>query len=191
MLAQQYGYNASQQQAVNIASMLGKVMDGQVGALSRYGYRFDENQEKLLKFGTEAQRVATIIDVVTGSVGGVNVALAQTPQGKFKQTENEISDVKTAAGILFADLKIAWLPVQQAALNFWQRILLGFAQQHKERISQAISTIANVFASAINTAINILATLKNAFAFIYEWRYVIYGIAGAWTLLNAGISQNV
>lgn len=46
MLAQQYGLNASQENAAQIATMLGKVMDGQTGALSRYGYKFDEAQEK-------------------------------------------------------------------------------------------------------------------------------------------------
>ena len=49
MTAQQYGFNATQEQSVNIATMLGKVMDGQVGALSRYGYKFDEVQEKILR----------------------------------------------------------------------------------------------------------------------------------------------
>ncbi len=38
--------------------MLGKVMDGQTGALSRYGYSFDAIQEQILKYGTEAQRAA-------------------------------------------------------------------------------------------------------------------------------------
>jgi len=37
MVAQQYGLNATQESAANIATMLGKVMDGQTGALSRYG----------------------------------------------------------------------------------------------------------------------------------------------------------
>lgn len=46
MVAQQYGYTASAESAVNIATMLGKVMDGQVGALSRYGYKFDEAQAR-------------------------------------------------------------------------------------------------------------------------------------------------
>ena len=47
MVAQQYGINASQESAVNIATMLGKVMNDQVGALSRYGYTFDEAQDWL------------------------------------------------------------------------------------------------------------------------------------------------
>jgi predicted RNase H-like nuclease (RuvC/YqgF family) len=36
-LAQQLGINASSEGAANIATMLGKVMDGQTGALKRYG----------------------------------------------------------------------------------------------------------------------------------------------------------
>ena len=73
MLAQQYGLNASQESAAQIATMMGKVMDGQVGALSRYGYKFTEAQEQILKFGTEEQRAATLAEVVSESVGGVSV----------------------------------------------------------------------------------------------------------------------
>ena len=60
ILAQQYGLNATQENAAQIATMLGKVMEGQVGALSRYGYKFDEAQEQILKYGTEAERAAVL-----------------------------------------------------------------------------------------------------------------------------------
>jgi chromosome segregation ATPase len=92
MNAQQNGINASQTSAVGIASMLGKVMEGQVGALSRYGYRFDEIQENILKTGTEAERAAVLIDVVSASVGGMNEALAQTSAGKLAQINAELED---------------------------------------------------------------------------------------------------
>lgn len=98
MVAQQYGLNATQESAVNIATMLGKVMEGQTGALSRYGYSFTEAQAEILKFGTEEDRVATLADVVTASVGGMNEALAQTPSGKIKQLENTMGDLKETAG---------------------------------------------------------------------------------------------
>ncbi|MCM1517536.1 MAG: hypothetical protein NC117_02720 [Pseudoflavonifractor sp.] len=92
MLAQQYGLNATQENAAQIATMLGKVMDGQTGALSRYGYSFDEAQEKILKFGTESERAAVLCDVVTSSVGGMNAELAKTDVGKLKQQANEFGD---------------------------------------------------------------------------------------------------
>lgn len=94
MLAQQYGLNASQENAAQIATMLGKVMDGQMGALSRYGYKFDEAQEKILKYGTESQRAAVLTEVITASVGGMNAELAKTDVGKQKQLENTLGDIK-------------------------------------------------------------------------------------------------
>ncbi len=111
MVAQQYGMNASQESAVNIATMMGKVMDGQVGALSRYGYKFDESQEKILKFGTEEQRAATLAEVVSSAVGGVNEALASTPEGAMKQISDSIGDLQERIGKLWLRLKTSLLPV--------------------------------------------------------------------------------
>lgn len=82
MLAQQYGLETSEESAAQVASMLGKVMEGQTAALSRYSYSFDEAQEQILKFGTEEERAAVLAEVVESSVGGMNEALRQTPAGK-------------------------------------------------------------------------------------------------------------
>lgn len=104
MVAQQYGFSASTDSAVTIATMLGKVLQGQTSALSRYGYSFDENQEKLLKFGTEEQRVATLAAVVEESVAGVNEALANTPTGRVKQLSNDFGDLKETFGKLLSEI---------------------------------------------------------------------------------------
>ena len=98
MLAQQYGINASQEQASQIASMLGKVMDGQTGALSRYGYKFDEAQEKILKHGTEAQRAAVLYDVVTSAVGGVITLPA--PSVLLVPTGSVYAGTSTVGGVI-------------------------------------------------------------------------------------------
>ncbi len=100
MLAQQYGVNATQEAAVAIATMLGKVMEGQTSALSRCGYSFDEVQEKILKFGAEEEKAATLAEAVAESVGGINEATAQTDPGKQKQLQMEIDGVKDALGRL-------------------------------------------------------------------------------------------
>ena len=110
MLAQQYGLNASQEQAAQIASMLGKVMDGQVGALSKYGYKFDEIQENILKTGTEAQRAAVLFDVVSSSVGGVNSALAKSAAGGFKRLQNVSGSIKTKLGEAVVDARVKLIP---------------------------------------------------------------------------------
>ena len=116
MLAQQYGLNASQEQATQIASMMGKVMDGQVGALSRYGYKFDEAQEKLLKYGTEEQRVATLAEVIGQSVGGMNEALADTPEGKLQQVANSMGDIKERVGAIWVQIQTKLLPLMDGLI---------------------------------------------------------------------------
>lgn len=105
MVAQQYGYNATQESAAQIATMMGKVMEGQVSALSRYGYSFTEAQAEILKFGTEEERAATLAEVVGQSVGGVNQALAKTPYGKFKQMANSLGDLKEQLGAAAAKIQ--------------------------------------------------------------------------------------
>ena len=98
MAAQQYGLGASAESVTQIATMLGKVMNGQTEALSRYGYKFDEAQKRILQYGTEAERAAVLVDVVSESVGGMNTALAQTPAGKMRQITNILGDWKERLG---------------------------------------------------------------------------------------------
>lgn len=118
MVAQQYGLNATQESAANIATMLGKVMDGQVGALSRYGYKFDEAQEQVLKFGTEEQRAAVLAEVVESAVGGMNEALAKTDAGKAKQAANDIGDIKEQIGAIFESIEPTIIAVGELGMAF-------------------------------------------------------------------------
>lgn len=104
MIAQQYGYSASTDSAVTIATMLGKVLQGQTSALSRYGYSFTKAQEKILKYGTEQERVATLAEVVNESVSGVNEALADTPTGKVKQLSNDFGDLQETLGSIITNV---------------------------------------------------------------------------------------
>lgn len=117
MLAQQYGLNATQEQGQVIAMMLGKVMDGQVGALSRYGYKFNEAQEQILRFGTEQQRVAVLAEVVTSAVGGSNEALRQTPSGQIKAAADRFADLKEAVGQMVAPLAGVLQQIGQVAYS--------------------------------------------------------------------------
>ncbi len=98
MVAQQLGIGASAESATQIATMLGKVMNGQTEALSRYGYKFDEAQKHILQFGDESERAAVLAEVVEQSVAGMNEALAKTPSGAIAQAKNEIDGIKASIG---------------------------------------------------------------------------------------------
>ncbi|MCY9513319.1 phage tail protein [Paenibacillus apiarius] len=127
MLAQQYGLDATHESAANVATMIGKVMDGQLGALSRYGYSWTEAQEKILKYGNEAQRAATLAEVVADSVGGMNEALARTPAGQMRQLQFTLGAIKEEIGKGLQPVILAVLPYVQALANAIMRIVQYFS----------------------------------------------------------------
>ena len=102
LLAQQHGLNVTTGDAVNVGNLMGKVMQGQVSALTRVGITFTEAQEQVLKFGTESERAAMLAQVITDNVGEMNQALAQTDAGKAKQELNDLGDQGERIGAFFA-----------------------------------------------------------------------------------------
>lgn len=98
LLAQQKGLNATSGDAVNIANLMGKAMQGQTGALRRVGITFDAAQENIMKYGTEAQRAAMLAEIIQQNVGDMNAQLAATDSGKQKQLENTLGDIKEQLG---------------------------------------------------------------------------------------------
>lgn len=144
MIAQQYGFSASTDSAVTIATMLGKVLQGQTSALSRYGYSFDENQEKLLKFGTEEQRVATLAAVVEESVSGVNKALADTPTGKVKQLSNDFADLKETVGKMLTDVLYPVVTVLDALVKKINAVFSSISDRIREVMGITDSTDINL-----------------------------------------------
>lgn len=123
MLAQQYGLNATEEAGVSIATMLGKVMNGQVSALSKLGYTFDETQREILKYGNELERAAVLAEVIQASVGGVNEALGKTDAGQFKQVSAELGQLREEAGALFEDFMVLGLPIARKLISGLHRIV--------------------------------------------------------------------
>lgn len=98
LIAQQYGYNATGMDFQHTADMMGKVLSGQVGALSRLGYIFTEDEKKMLKTGNEMERAATLAKIITDNVGEMNQALAGTDVGKIQNVNKTIGDLKEQIG---------------------------------------------------------------------------------------------
>lgn len=171
MLAQQYGLNATQEQAVTIGSMMGKVMEGQVGALSRYGYKFNEAQEKILKFGTEEQKVATLAEVVSQSVGGMNEAFASMPEGRQKRWENELGDLQERIGALWVQIEAVLLPIREKVLGVINKII--------DRIEASMDTVKAV----IPIVLDVVGVIAAVIAVVKLW-------SAAQAILNVILSAN-
>ena len=182
MLAQQYGLNASQESAVTIASMMGKVMAGQVGALSRYGYTFDKNQEKILKFGTETQKAAVLTDVITSAVGGMNEKLAQTPEGKIQQQANAWGDIKERLGNLVVQIQVQFIPIINKIIERSNAII--------DTVKNTVSFITNNMPLILGAggAIGILVATQRINTSLIAMRTAL-GISGAGWITMAAMAK--
>lgn len=98
MIAKEKGLSATQESATNIAKMLGKVMDGQVTVLRRYGITASDAQLEILKLGTEEERAAVLSQLIADKMGGVNRELAKTSSGRVQQLSNALGDVAEQVG---------------------------------------------------------------------------------------------
>lgn len=98
MIANNKGYNATAQDGVQIANLLGKVMTGSATALSKYGVTMTDAQKKVLQEGSASEKAAMAAQVLEANFGGINKALADTPQGKMTILQHEIAGLKTSVG---------------------------------------------------------------------------------------------
>jgi phage-related protein len=139
LLAQQKGLNATQGDAVTIGNLVGKAMTGQVGALSRVGIIMTDAQEKIMKTGTEEEKAAAMAQILKDNVGGVNEALAQTPQGKIKQAQNLYGDMTEEVGKGLLAIKAQIYGVATQALPVVQEKLKGLVAKLQSKVTAAIA----------------------------------------------------
>ena len=123
LLAQQKGLNATQQDAVNIANMMGKVFIGQVGALRRAGVAFTAAQERVMKYGSEQQKAAMLAQVITENFGQMNAAIAQTDQGQLQQAINLLSDMQESIGKKIIPMQVKWAQIQIKMIPYVEKLL--------------------------------------------------------------------
>lgn len=150
MLAQGVGMNATSRDMQSYATMLGKVMQGQVGGMSKRGYKFTEAEEEILKTGTELQKLQVLQNNVLGNFGDMNKALAATPQGQIIQLKNNLGDLKEQVGK-------ALVPYQQlfsiSTMNWkirWYETLikaLNFLQDHIKQVMIAVAALGAAIAT--------------------------------------------
>lgn len=176
------GVNVTSENMQSIANLVGKVMTGNTSALSRYGITLDENQEKLLKEGDEMQRASTLADILSQNVGGMNEALAQTPEGKATQLANDWGDLKEMLGN-------ALLPALSKVVGWIQKLVDWFnnlspGMQKAIIIGTVVVGVLGLIFSAVTSLVGGLATLGVTvnLAFL-PWVALIAAVVAAVVLL--------
>ena len=135
LVAQQKGYAATSQDAVNVANLMGKAMTGMTSALRRVGITFDEAQEAAIKNGNEQERAAMLAQIITDNVGQMNEALAKTNSGQVVQMRNNFEDLKKAVGSVVSSIA-PYLSAGAAVFN----IAAGW-----KALSAAVATVAKAY----------------------------------------------
>lgn len=103
----QNGLNASADQYISSANIMAKALKGQFGLLEKQGIRFTEAQQKLIKYGSETEKVAALnegfaqnLRETTDTVAGIDLATA-----KLNRTmENIKENIGKAVAPAFAAL---------------------------------------------------------------------------------------
>lgn len=98
LLVQQHGLTSTTQDAVAVANLMGKALQGNYSALKRVGITFSDAQAQLIKTGDEGTRAATIAEVITQNVGNMNAEMAKTDPGKVKQQQNAYAGLEVQIG---------------------------------------------------------------------------------------------
>ena len=98
MIAYDKGLNGTQEDAIGIAELYGKAINGKVNALKKYGVVLTANEEKLFKVMSAEQRIEFINKKLEKSIGGTNKALRETDEGKIVAMKGAFGDMQAELG---------------------------------------------------------------------------------------------
>ena len=184
LLVQQKGVNATSEDAAAMANLFGKAMMGQTGALKKAGISFTEEQEKVLKYGTEEEKAAMLAEVVNQNVGHMNKTFAQTPEGQMAQLRNTLGDIGERLGkALLPALASAAKWVSDHVVPAIEK-LVGYIEDHPviAKIAVGITALLAVGGPLlifIGALISAIGTIMAAFTALIGPVGIVIGIIAA------------
>lgn len=194
-MAKQGGVN-SEQGMMSYATMLGKVMGGDMGGMSKRGYVFSDEEKAAFKLMNEQQRLKFITEQVTNAIGNqANAINSLTPDSLQSVAKSYDLLRKDAGKALEPLIKFYTLVSTQWKIAFLQPIVdaLNFVYKHFESfiimlgaVGVAVLALAALFivlkAQAIGAAIAAAAAWVTAAAPIALIIAIILAIIGALAL---------
>ena len=122
MTARRGGFNATPEDAEEIATQLGEaIREGTTTPLEQSGIYLSEAEiKKFQALRTEEERAAYLADVIAKNVGNINEALANTPHGQIAQLKNNFKSLLGTLGTLLVNVIqpiVKWLNVLVVAAN--------------------------------------------------------------------------
>lgn len=69
LATQRYGFTVTTENAISVADLFGKALNGNTTVLTRNGYALTEAQKDLIQYGTESEKVAVLTEIIGGISG--------------------------------------------------------------------------------------------------------------------------
>ena len=193
LLVQQKGLNGTQEDAVGLANMFGKALMGQTGALKKAGISFTEEQEAVLKYGTEEEKAAMMAEVITQNVGNMNTEFAKTDAGKIQQAKNALGDMGEEIGAVLlpavADL-VSWF--QDKMLPKLQS-LIDMLKEHPAiaKFALAMAALTAVLGPLIMIIGSLVSAVGGVITIFTTVGPILAGIAGPVGIVVAAIATAI
>lgn len=144
MIAKEKGLNGTQEDAVAMADVIGKAMNGKTKGLLKYGVSLTAAEEKLFKTMKQEQRMEFISKKLNESIGGTNKALRETDEGKIVAAKNAWGDMKEEVGkklLPYLGKFAEWFETKIPAI---QDFILGIADKIQELVTKAEPYITQI-----------------------------------------------
>lgn len=165
-----YGVNVSDEQMISTAQLLGKTLNGQAAALTRYGIQMSEAEKKILETGKESQKTELMIKLLGRSFGGLAENMAQSSAGARVQFQNTWQNMMETVGATTAN---AFTSIYKSLSNEMPRIQ-ALIQRTADMIVPAIEWIANTgIPMTIDVLETVIPVIQNVVDFIVtNWQTI-------------------
>ena len=170
MVAKEKGFYGTQEDAIAMADVFGKAVEGKTKGLVKYGVSLTDAEEKLFKTMKREQRAEFLNKKLTAAIGGTNKALRETDEGK-------IVAAKGAWGDMQAELGKKLMPKLGAIAEWFHSKIPG--------IQDFILSLTDKVEELVTKAEPYIAQIKDMFGKIFE--KVKPALEETWQILsNAG-----
>lgn len=193
----QNGVDVSQDNMISSANLLGKVMMGSTGALTKAGVSFTDTQESILKTGTEAEKAAMLVEVLNQNFGGLAESMAKTDEGKIIQLRNAWGTVKDEIGF-------AVMPVVSGVVNYLAQNIPNIrdtvtdamakvkplAADLWEKIKQGAEVAGNMISWVKDNWSWLRPVIEGAVTALIAYKSIVAVVTGVQWALNAAMNAN-
>ena len=190
-MAKQGGVN-SEQGMMSYATMLGKVMGGDMGGMSKRGYIFTDAEKQAFKLMNEEQKLAFITKTVNESIGQQAGMLNALNAQSVQTLSVQLGNVRKALGQALKPLQDLYKTVTiQWKIRFYEGILKGleFVRKHINGVVIALGALgASILTVGIYFTILQRKAIASAIATAVAWAIAHAPLIGIISLILLIIS---